>query len=214
RCFSSRDFMEKRPPMVADVEKVVILDMRPAARQEELARDAASMIRLLDTALVLNDEKRSSTRELEKLKVRNEKLEAEVLKLEGEAIDLRGKQENYIAQLQEIREMKAVLEKAEKDLGDLKTSHDEENKKSEEELGNLKSAMAPADGEPESVRGLTTRAQLVERIQHSWENALAQIKIVNPGLEFSTEGMGMLRKVVDGQIIIPEQYRQIEADDV
>ncbi|MCI87989.1 hypothetical protein A2U01_0109275, partial [Trifolium medium] len=25
RCYSSRDFMEKRPPMVADVEKAVIL---------------------------------------------------------------------------------------------------------------------------------------------------------------------------------------------
>ncbi|MCI76961.1 hypothetical protein A2U01_0098231, partial [Trifolium medium] len=26
-CFSSSDFMEKRPPMVADVERAVILDM-------------------------------------------------------------------------------------------------------------------------------------------------------------------------------------------
>ncbi|MCI98039.1 hypothetical protein A2U01_0119342, partial [Trifolium medium] len=34
-----------------------------------------------------------------------------------------------------------------------------------------------------------------------------------PGLEFSTEGMGMLRKVVDGQIFIPDQYRQMEAED-
>ncbi|MCI79579.1 hypothetical protein A2U01_0100850, partial [Trifolium medium] len=33
------------------------------------------------------------------------------------------------------------------------------------------------------------------------------------GLEFSTEGMGMLRKVVDGQIVIPEQYKQMEAED-
>ncbi|MCI84154.1 hypothetical protein A2U01_0105430, partial [Trifolium medium] len=49
--------------------------------------------------------------------------------------------------------------------------------------------------------------------QHSWENELAQIKVANPSLEFSTEGMGMLRKVVDGQIIIPEQYRQMEADN-
>ncbi|MCI66873.1 hypothetical protein A2U01_0088131, partial [Trifolium medium] len=68
------------------------------------------------------------------------------------------------------------------------------------------------------------RAQLVERIQqlgegvfkaaqHSWENALVQIKIVNPGLEFSTEGMGMPRKVVDRQIIIPDQYQQMELDD-
>ncbi|MCI64847.1 hypothetical protein A2U01_0086105, partial [Trifolium medium] len=28
-----------------------------------------------------------------------------------------------------------------------------------------------------------------------------------------TEGMGMLRKVVDGQIIIPDQYKQMEADE-
>ncbi|MCI44835.1 hypothetical protein A2U01_0066074, partial [Trifolium medium] len=93
RCFSSRDFMENRSPMVADVDKAVILDMGPATRQEELARDAAALIRLLETALVLNDEQGSSTREVEKLKGRNEKLEAKALKLESELIDLRGKQE-------------------------------------------------------------------------------------------------------------------------
>ncbi|MCI73687.1 hypothetical protein A2U01_0094951, partial [Trifolium medium] len=43
RCFSSRDFMEKRPPMVADMEKAVILDMGSATRQEELARDDATL---------------------------------------------------------------------------------------------------------------------------------------------------------------------------
>ncbi|MCI77158.1 hypothetical protein A2U01_0098428, partial [Trifolium medium] len=41
RCFGSRDFMEKHPPMVADVERAVILDMGSVARQQELARDAA-----------------------------------------------------------------------------------------------------------------------------------------------------------------------------
>ncbi|MCI96634.1 hypothetical protein A2U01_0117934, partial [Trifolium medium] len=67
----------------------------PAARQEELARDAAAVIRLLETALVLNDEQGSSTREVGKLKARNEKFEAKALKLESELIDLRGKQENF-----------------------------------------------------------------------------------------------------------------------
>ncbi|MCI38419.1 hypothetical protein A2U01_0059647, partial [Trifolium medium] len=125
--------------------------------------------------------------------------EAKVLKLDNELIDLRGKQENYAAQVKELREMEGALGKAKKDLEDLKADHVEERKSFEEELSKLKSAMAPAEGEPESVRGLTTRAQLVERIQqlgegvfkaaqHSWENALAQIKIVNPGLEFSTKG--------------------------
>ncbi|MCI88331.1 hypothetical protein A2U01_0109618, partial [Trifolium medium] len=52
-----------------------------------------------------------------------------------------------------------------KDLGDLKVGHAEERKSFEEELGKLKSVMAPADGEPESVRGLTACAELVERIQ-------------------------------------------------
>ncbi|MCI88070.1 hypothetical protein A2U01_0109356, partial [Trifolium medium] len=33
--------------MVADVERAVILDIGLAARQEELARDAAAVIRLL-----------------------------------------------------------------------------------------------------------------------------------------------------------------------
>ncbi|MCI48136.1 hypothetical protein A2U01_0069379, partial [Trifolium medium] len=101
--------MEKRSPMVADVERAVILDMGPAARQQEFARDAAAVIRLLETALVLNDEQGSSTRDLEKLKGRNEQLEAEVLKLENELIDHRGKQENYVAQAKELREMQAVL---------------------------------------------------------------------------------------------------------
>ncbi|MCI62085.1 hypothetical protein A2U01_0083342, partial [Trifolium medium] len=33
RCFGSRDFLEKNLPMVAAVEKSLILDMGPAARQ-------------------------------------------------------------------------------------------------------------------------------------------------------------------------------------
>ncbi|MCI58899.1 hypothetical protein A2U01_0080154, partial [Trifolium medium] len=91
----------------------------------------------------------------------------------------------------ELRETHDALEKAKKDLGESEAGRAEERKKFEEELSKLQSAMAPAEGEPESVRGLTTRAQLVERIQqlgegvfkaaqHSWENALAQIKVANP----------------------------------
>ncbi|MCI95170.1 hypothetical protein A2U01_0116468, partial [Trifolium medium] len=67
-------------------------------------------------------------------------------------------------------------------------SHAEEKKGLKGELGKLQSAMDPAEGEPESVQELITRAQLMERIQqlgegvfkaaqHSWENALAQVKI-------------------------------------
>ncbi|MCI37524.1 hypothetical protein A2U01_0058748, partial [Trifolium medium] len=74
RVFSDKGFMEKYPPMVAAVERSLILDMGPAARQDQLVQDTAAVIRLLETALVLNDEQGSSTRELGKLREKNEKL--------------------------------------------------------------------------------------------------------------------------------------------
>ncbi|MCI25486.1 hypothetical protein A2U01_0046677, partial [Trifolium medium] len=43
RCFGSRDFLEKNPPMVAVVEKSLILDMGPTARQQELTQDLTAM---------------------------------------------------------------------------------------------------------------------------------------------------------------------------
>ncbi|MCI68579.1 hypothetical protein A2U01_0089840, partial [Trifolium medium] len=82
-------------------------------------------------------EQGSSTRELGKLREKNEKLAAKVLKLEGEMIDLRGKQENFSAQAKENRELKAALDKAIKDLRD----QTEWGRKLEEELGEVKSAM-------------------------------------------------------------------------
>ncbi|MCI06673.1 hypothetical protein A2U01_0027733, partial [Trifolium medium] len=202
RCFSSRGFMEKHPPMVAEVERAIILDMGPTSQQDRLMQDTAAVMRLLETALVLNDEKGSSTRDLEKLKFRNEKLEADVLKLENKLTNHRGKQENYVAQAKEFREMQAALRKAEKDLGDLRTSHTEEKKKLEDEIRDLKLAMTPAADEPVTARDLTTRAELVERIKnlgqdvfnrakYSWENALAQLQI----------------------IIIPDEYKQMEMEE-
>ncbi|MCI67326.1 hypothetical protein A2U01_0088584, partial [Trifolium medium] len=76
---------------------------------------------------------------------------------------------NFAAQVKELRETQEALGKAKKDLEDQKASHAEEKKGLEEEVGKLQSAMAPAEGEPESVRELTTRAQLVERIQQLGE---------------------------------------------
>ncbi|MCI72907.1 hypothetical protein A2U01_0094171, partial [Trifolium medium] len=67
------------------------------------------------------------------------------------------------------REMGEALGKARKDLEDQEGRRAEEKKNLEEELIKLQSAMTPVEGEPDSVRGLTTRATLVERIQHLGE---------------------------------------------
>ncbi|PNX68987.1 hypothetical protein L195_g064233, partial [Trifolium pratense] len=71
------------------------------ARQNQLNEDIAAVIRLAETALVLNEG--GPTREVEKLAARNAKLEGHIVKLEGELIDLRGKQENYGQLLEDVR---------------------------------------------------------------------------------------------------------------
>ncbi|MCI40175.1 hypothetical protein A2U01_0061407, partial [Trifolium medium] len=83
--------------------------------------------------------------------------------------------ENYVAQAKELREMQAVLGKVEKDLGDLRTGHAEEKKNLEEELGKVKSAMAPAEDKPVSAQGLTTRAELVGVIKYLGEKVVSGV---------------------------------------
>ncbi|MCI49749.1 hypothetical protein A2U01_0070993, partial [Trifolium medium] len=99
-----------------------------------------------------------------------------------------------------------ALGKAEKDLEDLRAVHAEEKKSLEEELGKLKYIMAPAEGEPASAQGLTTRAELIDVIKslgekvvsgvtYGFENAVAQMKVANSGLELNTDGIGVPKKV-------------------
>jgi hypothetical protein len=48
-------------------------------------------------------------------------------------------------------------------------------------------------------------------VKHGWQNALAQVKVANAGVELNFDGMGVFREVVDGQIILPERYKEAEA---
>jgi hypothetical protein len=94
-----------------------------------------------------------------------------------------------------------------------------------EEIKMLKSAMAPAEDETENTRELLSRADLVARVRklgdsvlagvkHGWQNALAQVKVANSGVELNFEGMGVFREVVDEQIILPEKYKDVEAAEL
>jgi hypothetical protein len=51
-------------------------------------------------------------------------------------------------------------------------------------------------------------------VKHGWQNALTQVKVANPYVELSFEGMGVFREVVDGQIVLPEKYKEAEAADL
>ncbi|MCI45050.1 hypothetical protein A2U01_0066289, partial [Trifolium medium] len=50
-------------------------------------------------------------------------------------------------------------------------------------------------------------------IKYGFDNAVAQLKIANLGIELKTEGTGMLRKVENGQFVILEKYKQMEMEE-
>lgn len=135
------------------------------------------------------------------------------MKLENEVVDLRGKKENFVAAAKENRELKDEVAKFE-----------EKTKKLEEEMASLKLAMAPAEDETDNTREMSTRAEFVARIRklgdsvlagvkHGWQNALAQVKVANPGVELSFDGIGVFREVVNGQIVLPEKYQGMESPE-
>jgi hypothetical protein len=211
RVVTDKDYLEKNHLQVAAVEKAAILEMSDESAHDQIIDDSAALLRMLERVLVLQDDKSSRRKNLENLKGEYLALEVENMKLENEVVDLRGKKENFVVRAKENRELKEEVAK-----------FDEERKRLEEEIRSLKLAMAPAEDETENTRELVSRADFVARVRklgdsvfagvkHGWQNALAQVKVANPNVELSFDGMGVFREVVDGQIILPEKYREVEA---
>jgi cell division protein FtsB len=81
-------------------------------------------LKLLEKALVLNEDRDSRENDLEKLKASNTKLEAENMELENEVVDLRGQKENFVAQAKENRELKEELAKFSEERKNLRRKSD------------------------------------------------------------------------------------------
>jgi hypothetical protein len=46
----------------------------------------------------------------------------------------------------------------------------------------------------------------LEGASYAFNNAIAQLKIANPGVELTTEGTGLLYQVQDGKIVVSPAY--------
>jgi hypothetical protein len=160
RFISDNTFLDKNPLQVAAVDKAAILEMDQRASRDQILEDSTSLLRPLETVLILNEDRGSKTKDLERLREVNAKLE-----LENEVVDLRGKKENFVAQAKENRELKKVFAKA-----------TEEQKKLEKEVRILRSAMAPANDETDNTRGLSSRAKFVARVRKLGDFVLAGMK--------------------------------------
>jgi cell division protein FtsB len=152
---TDRDFLEKNPLQVAAVEKAAILEMDDDSGRDRIIEDSAGLLRMLETVLVLYEDRSILQNDLEKMKAGYVKLEAENMKLENEVVDLRGKKENFVAAAKENRELKEEVAK-----------FDEERKKFGEEIEMLKSAMAPAEDETENGEKGSLNPSCGDRCSH------------------------------------------------
>ncbi|CAJ2654313.1 unnamed protein product [Trifolium pratense] len=144
--------------------------------------------------------------------------------MEGELIDLRGKQENYGQLLEDVRVSRDELELAKKNLEEVEARSAEEKRQLEGVIADLQSKLAPAADEGAEISKMVSRADLVKEIKrqrglmlasmvHGWKNAIAQLRVVNAERDLITEGIHKLKQVENGQIVIPEEYREMELEE-
>lgn len=52
--------------------------------------------------------------------------------------------------------------------------------------------------------------KLVGGVEHGFDNVIAQLKVVNPGVELCVEGIGFLKWVADGVIVAPPAEMEVD----
>ncbi|MCI58400.1 hypothetical protein A2U01_0079655, partial [Trifolium medium] len=63
----------------------------------------------------------------------------------------------------------------------------------------------------EKIRALGQ--DVLDGVKFGFDNAMDQVKVLNPTIHLITEGLSMLKRVENGQIIIPPEYAQMVEDD-
>jgi hypothetical protein len=223
QCHENVSFLVDYPLKVTESEKKIIRGVPAEKRGEDLARDAVGLIRILEMALTLHEDAMTPSPEVQELKGEKVLLKTKVLSLQNRVQDLLGKQENFVKVSAELNEKNAELKKLYREVEDLKLVAGEKDKL-EEEVANLKAAMVPSNTEPDSTRGLLSRADLVGEIRSlggkllygakfAFNNAVEQMKALNSEVELKTEGIGFWRKVEGGQVVITEENKVMEDQD-
>ena len=171
-CFLQPEFFRDSSLRVHKAESLHIGGLDRPTKRAHLARDAAAMIRILEMVVVSTEEETSLEIEVKRLREANSALEEEKRKnVEQKEVDTK--------RIHELVTSQAVL------LGERDALN--------EAIVQMKASLAPSEDEPDDVKLLKTRKELVDRIIQSDEdclaatevafnNAIDQLRLVNPGV--------------------------------
>ncbi|GAU27978.1 hypothetical protein TSUD_373730 [Trifolium subterraneum] len=222
----SPDLVKKSSVSISDAEKAIMDDMGPEALKNELTDAMVSAFKLMEISSNLNGREckylaeRDSAKEeaallrqsLEQAKV-NHATYREKFKLQAGLVTQLTEKE------QEAARLTTEKEKLEGQVGDLMA----EKETLEGKVKALESRSGSSSAAPDSdelvvdpngeYRGFT-RAALVSRIfeleaqqldaaKSSFDNAVAQLMVLNPSVDLVVEGASELKEVQDGVIVSP-----------
>ncbi|GAU47360.1 hypothetical protein TSUD_403630 [Trifolium subterraneum] len=196
---------------ISDADQTILASMGPESIRNVVAESSVAMFKLLEVATFLNG------RECKYLQERDEaRAHAKGF---GERLTIVEK--DLSSETKALKESQAKVGQLEKDLQDAK----EEEGKLKERLGELEEklpsmTLTPTSDEeekkvdPAGTYASFSRAGLISKIYEvgdlqlevassSFRNALAQLHILNPGVQLITEGMDEMKEVRDGQIASP-----------
>lgn len=189
-CFSKSNYFVRFPLSVSPTDTQTIEQMDPSTRVKQLVDDNTSMIQVLEMAQVLARGGTVSATDLKKAQDTQKVVDDKLWKVE---VALRVSKDK----------LKKKTEEPEKKVGEWR-------KENEKLVENLRAEWKASYEEPEDVKGLETRAELVEKIEAlqldcfemgraGFEIAVDQLKVLNLG--FLTKGIGLRSKIDDGQLI-------------
>ncbi|GAU30341.1 hypothetical protein TSUD_211980 [Trifolium subterraneum] len=193
---------------IPEADQTILASMGPESLRNVVAESSVAVFKLLEVATFLNgreskylgerDEARALAKDLgelltvveQDLLARGKALEdseAEVAKAKKELEDARGEEEKLRGKIAELEEKMSGLSLAE-----------EEEKKLD----------------PAGTYAKSSRAELIAKIYQigdmqldvassSFQNALVQIQVLNPGIQLVTEDLDELKEVRDGRIATP-----------
>ncbi|GAU31174.1 hypothetical protein TSUD_315990 [Trifolium subterraneum] len=222
----SPGLIKKSSVSISDAEKAIMDDMGPEALKNELTDAMVSAFKLMEISSYLNGREckylaeRNSTKEeaallrqsLEQAKV-NHAAYKEKFKLQAGLVTQLTEKE------QEAARLTTEKEKLEGQVKDLITERGtlEGNVKALESRSGSSSAAPDSDElvvDPNGEYRGFTRAALVSRIfeleaqqldaaKSSFDNVVAQLMVLNPGVDLVVEGASELKEVQDGVIVSP-----------
>ncbi|GAU35486.1 hypothetical protein TSUD_384410 [Trifolium subterraneum] len=196
---------------ISDADQAILASMGPESIRNVVAESSVAVFKLLEVATFLNG------RECRYLQERDEaRAHAKGF---GERLTIVEK--DLSSETKALKESQAKVAQLEKDLPDAK----EEERRLNDRVGELEEKLSSMtltstvdeeekNVDPAGTYSNFTRAGLISKIYEvgdlqldvassSFKNVLAQLRILNPGVQLVTEGMDEMKEVRDSQIATP-----------